>query len=124
MNYKIDREPIIDKQIKKIAKKYKTFKQDVQDLEKTLSENPQKGKKIKNSVFLYKIRFKSKSKQSGKSGGFRCIYAVFDDKEVVILAYIYDKSVLSDISDKMLNTIFKCLSCNLLDDKLNNNCEL
>ena len=59
------------KNIKPLAKKYRSLRSDLQKLEEELEENPHLGIKITENT--YKIRLAIKSKGKGKSGGARVI---------------------------------------------------
>ena len=94
---------------KKLLKKYRSLKEELNGLIGQLQENPRLGTKIGEDI--YKIRLAVKSKGKGKSGGMRIITYV--DVEVkqeneaitVILLTIYDKSDFENVSDEYLRSI-------------------
>ncbi|MCQ2244454.1 MAG: type II toxin-antitoxin system RelE/ParE family toxin [Bacteroidaceae bacterium] len=93
--------PEFDRRAKRLAKKYKSLKTDLQQLVTTLRQVPTHGTDLGGGV--YKIRIAISSKSSGKSGGGRVItYAVKvaepDSYEVTLLT-IYDKSEISSVTD-------------------------
>lgn len=95
------------KELKKLAKKYPSLKNDLAQLGKEILENPTVGTAIGNQC--YKIRLAIKSKGKGKSGGARVItYVVTEDQEVYLLS-IYDKSEQDNISDKKIEELLKGL---------------
>ncbi len=100
MNYKIRTLTDFDKSFKRLSKKYNSLGKDLKELLLKLQENPQLGTSLGNSFF--KIRLKITSKSSGKSGGARIITCVKITDEQIFLAYIYDKSEESTVSDKSL----------------------
>lgn len=98
------------KNIKKLAKKYKSLADDLKELQARLSENPYAGVDLGNGV--RKVRMSIKSKGKGKSGGARVIYLnilVADDDVNVTMLTVYDKSEQESISDKEINMLISCL---------------
>lgn len=103
MSYKVLTIAYFDKQLKRLAKKFPSLKQEFSELIKSLSENPQQGMPIGNDC--YKIRLSIQSKSKGKSGGARVItYVLFIKNEVYLLS-IYDKSEDENISDKIIERL-------------------
>lgn len=78
------------------------------ELQSFLVQNPKSGDMIKNSGGLRKLRWKIKDK--GKSGGIRNIYYFYENKEMIIMLYVYEKNKQDDLSPKeleILKTILK-----------------
>jgi hypothetical protein len=76
---------------KPLAKRYKSFNQDYQDLLDELEKNPQSG--IDLGSGYRKVRMAIKSKGKGKSGGARVITLDTLERDgCLYLLYIYDKS--------------------------------
>jgi mRNA-degrading endonuclease RelE of RelBE toxin-antitoxin system len=95
------------KEAKRLVKKFPSLKEDLFELSKLLSEQPDAGTPLGNDT--YKIRIAIKSKGKGKSGGGRVItYVVIEHKEVYLLT-IYDKSEFENIGDKTLQAIIASL---------------
>lgn len=65
--------------------------------------NPEKGKIIKGSGGLRKIRWSIAGK--GKSGGVRIIYYWVKTKEIILMLLIYSKSERDDLSSEQLRLI-------------------
>lgn len=107
MNYKIVSTLYFDKELKKLAKKYPSIKEDAAKLAKELKENPVKGINLGNNC--YKVRMSIKSKGRGKSAGGRVITHVRVLGESVHLLTIYDKSDQSTISIEEINERLKNL---------------
>lgn len=105
MNYKVKTIPYFDKQLKRLAKKYRSLKQEYGNLLDSLENNPIQGTPLGNNCF--KIRMTISSKGKGKSGGARIITCVLVDHTTVYLLDIYDKSEQDSISDKELKTLVK-----------------
>ncbi len=75
-----------------------------------LAENPTLGASLGSG--LYKIRLASKSKGGGKSGGFRLVTYLVDEREDgmdVYLVTVFDKSEESSIDKPVLLKIVKRL---------------
>ena len=53
MNYSIETLPSFDKKLKKLAKKYKSLKNDLQELVNELMQNPSKGVDLGNGVHKF-----------------------------------------------------------------------
>jgi len=105
MNYNVYPTPDFKKFLKKLVKKYPSLKADLQDLIRTLEEEPDSG--IHLGQGIHKIRLAIKSKGKGKSGGARVItYLVTQDHEVY-LVYIYDKSQLENITKEQIIELIK-----------------
>lgn len=88
------------KQAERLAKRYKSFPNDLQKLVDELKENATLGTSLGGNV--YKIRLAITSKNKGKSGGARVISYFYQTAETVYLLSIYDKSDTENISDKEL----------------------
>ena len=75
---------IFEKYYKKYSKKYRTLKDEILVLEQQLLKQPTLGTELGGG--LYKIRLASKSKNTGKSGGFRVItYLVTEENNEKII---------------------------------------
>jgi mRNA-degrading endonuclease RelE of RelBE toxin-antitoxin system len=107
MSFKVRSAPPFLKKAKRLAKKYKSIRDDLKPILDELPENPPLGESIGKNC--YKIRVAVKSKNKGKSGGARMITCVYFVTETVYLLTIYDKSEQDTISDEdlqeLLNTI-------------------
>lgn len=101
MEVSIKTTPEFDRRAKRLAKKYKSLKTDLQNFVASLRQVPTRGKDLGGGV--YKIRLAIASKRSGKSGGGRVItYTVKvaePDCYDVTLLTIYDKSEISNVTD-------------------------
>jgi len=97
-----------EREAKRLIKKFKSLKKEIQELGKTLEDNPTEGILIKEQT--YKIRLAVKSKGKGKSGGMRIITYLVETTEtdtIVYLLSIYDKSDLSNISDARMKQLIE-----------------
>lgn len=110
MNYKIIYSDKFEKQVKKLAKKYRSLKNDLKNFERDLSQNPEQGEYLGNNT--YKVRLAIKSKGKGKRGGARIItYLVTENLEIFLLT-IYDKSKIENVTKKEIKDIINNLKIN------------
>ena len=100
MSFSVHTLPDFEKEAKRLAKKYPSFKTDLTLLIESLQRNPTQGTALGND--FYKIRLTIKSKAKGKSGGARVITFIKLVRSVIYLAAIYDKSDQENITDKEL----------------------
>jgi mRNA-degrading endonuclease RelE of RelBE toxin-antitoxin system len=105
MSYKIKALPKFEKELKNLAKKYPSLKNDFAKLITSLQQIPQQGTPLGNDC--YKIRMAISSKGRGKSGGSRVITCVKIQMEAIFLLTIYDKSDQDNISNKELQELLK-----------------
>ena len=101
--------------LKALLKKYPSLSKDLLLLEKELRQNPKQGTALGHNAF--KIRLKISSKGKGKSGGARVIsiveaflvgqFQLVEEEITVSLITIYDKSDVSNITDKELKDLIK-----------------
>jgi len=106
MKYNIETLPTFDKKFKKLAKKYKSLKSDLQELVNILRQNPTTGSDLGNGV--HKVRMAISDKGKGKSHGARIITytAVISVEEgVITLLTIYDKADQSTITEKEISSL-------------------
>jgi len=92
--------PTFEKSYKRLKKKYRSLKSDLEEFKKEYNENSDIGDDLGGG--FRKVRVAIKSKNKGKRGGARIItYAVCIETEnkVVILVEIYDKSEVSTLLD-------------------------
>lgn len=97
MKFKVETINSFDKQLKRLAKKYPSLKNEMNHLADELELNPAAGDSLGNNC--YKIRLPIASKGKGKRGGGRIITCLKVVKQTVYLIAIYDKSEQPDISD-------------------------
>jgi hypothetical protein len=93
MKRKIIALPHFDRRLKRLVKKFRTLSSEMAAFETSIEQYPKQGKDL--GAGLYKIRLASKSKGTGKSGGFRVVTYYIEqvgDDEIIYLVTIYDKS--------------------------------
>jgi mRNA-degrading endonuclease RelE of RelBE toxin-antitoxin system len=103
MSYSIKTIPQFDRQLKRLIKKYPSFKADFAAFVPNLREHPTQGTSIGKNCF--KIRLAVSSKGKGKSGGARVITNFIITDATVYLLAIYDKSEKDNLTDKELNEL-------------------
>lgn len=108
MNWKISTVPDFDREVKRLAKKYKSLRSDLSEFQKEIQKNPYLGTEIIPGV--RKIRMAISSKGKGKSGGARIISFIAVNDAItneIILLYIYDKSETPNIQTDYLRQQIK-----------------
>ena len=105
MKFQIKTLTDFDRELKRLSKKHKSLKQDVQKLMETLQINPQFGTPLGDN--LYKIRLSITSKGKGKSSGARVITCLRILEDSVYMVYIYDKAEIDNISESKLVELAK-----------------
>ena len=108
MSYNIETTPHFEKELKDLAKRYKSMKQDFGKFKESLKEDPFQG--VDLGVGLIKIRMAIDSKRKGKAGGARVItYTTLVDENTgeVWLIEIYDKSEFSTIKTDVIKKMLK-----------------
>lgn len=100
--------PRFAKDAKPFLKKFHSFGETLQLLEKELLENPRIGDSYGSNI--YKIRVADESKGKGKRGGFRVITYLVDESEDsthIYMITVFDKSEESTMKKKVVEEIIK-----------------
>ena len=105
MSYDLVALPTFAIKLKRLAKKYKKIKFDLQELKKELMSNPKIGIALHHNC--YKIRVANSSTSTGKSGGFRVVYYFVNKNNKVFLMTIYSKTQKENLSEKELLELLK-----------------
>ena len=105
MKYKVISIPPFDRQLKRLAKKFPSLKNEFSTLVEELETDPKQGTELGSNC--YKIRLAIASKSKGKSGGARVITNFIISEHTVFLIAIYDKSEQADLNDKELAELLK-----------------
>lgn len=103
MSFEILRTEEFARHLKALAKKYPSLKKDYSLLLELLNKNPILGSPLGKNC--YKIRMRTSSKNSGKSGGARVITYVKITLKKITLLDIYDKADKDSISEKELSAL-------------------
>jgi mRNA-degrading endonuclease RelE of RelBE toxin-antitoxin system len=107
MNYNIIITHRFEKELKRLAKKFVSLKDEFALLVAEIGENPMMGVYIGNNC--YKVRLAISSKGKGKSSGARVITYLYIETETVYLLAIYDKSEKSNLKTKELKEMIESL---------------
>ena len=98
------------RQLKRLAKRYRSLADDIDALQHELQDNPNAGVSLGGGK--RKIRLGARSKGGGKRGGLRVITlnVVVEASDTCInLLTIYDKKEVSNVSDKYIDEIIRNL---------------
>lgn len=94
--------PRFKRDLRELAKRYRSIRTDLQPLIEQLQAGEIPGDRISGVKYqVFKVRLKNSNIQKGKSGGYRVIYYLKTDREI-ILATIYSKSDISDVKNEMI----------------------
>ena len=110
MKNRITVTPTFENKYKKYLKKFPSLKEEMEELEKELLNNPSLG--IPLGANLFKIRLSNKDKGKGKSGGFRIITYLVEENKThieIFLIIIYNKSEESSIKKEQLIKMVKSI---------------
>ncbi len=94
-----------EKDLKRLAKKYKKIANDLALFKKEILKNPRSGSSLGNNC--YKVRLPNSSIPTGKSGGFHIITLLKMENKRVLLLTIYAKTEKESISDNELSEILE-----------------
>jgi len=111
MSYSIISTHRFEKELKRLAKKFPSLKNEFAQLIADIIANPETGTFIGNNCF--KIRLAISSKGKGKRGGARIITYLYIEIETVYLLTIYDKGEKEDLKPNELKEMIESLE---LDD--------
>jgi len=105
VSFAVESSLLFRRQAKRLLKKYPSLVLELEDLIASLAETPKQGVALGKD--LYRIRLAIRSKGAGRSGGARVITCLKVVSKRVILAAIYDKSELDNLTDRELAAIAK-----------------
>lgn len=91
--------------IRALAKKYRSIKSDIQPVIDQLEKGELPGDRIPGiHLTIFKVRIQNTDIQKGKSSGYRCIYYL-QKRNKIILVTIYSKLDQSDITGKRIKEV-------------------
>jgi mRNA-degrading endonuclease RelE of RelBE toxin-antitoxin system len=94
--------PRFKKDLRELAKRYRSIRSDLQPLIEQLQAGEIPGDRIAGVKYqVFKVRLKNSNIQKGKSGGYRVIYYL-KTAQAIILATIYSKSDISDVNNEII----------------------
>lgn len=118
MNWKVDVTDDFLRQAKKLAKKCRSLRQDLQSFRESITQNPFQGAELTNGI--RKIRMPIDSKGGGKSNGARIItltYYIDDETGQFVLMLIYDYNQADTVDKNIVKILAKQLGYDV--DRLN-----
>jgi mRNA-degrading endonuclease RelE of RelBE toxin-antitoxin system len=94
--------PRFKRDLRELAKRYRSIRSDIQPLIEQLQAGQTPGDRIAGVKYqVFKVRLQNTNIQKGKSGGYRVIYYLKTEQNI-ILTTIYSKSDFSDISRQVI----------------------
>ena len=97
----------VQQDLRKLAKRYRSIRQDLTPLVEQLQQGKTPGDRISGNKYqVIKVRLKNSNIQKGKSAGYRVIYYL-KTKTAIILVTIYSKSDLTDLPNKVIEEIIQ-----------------
>src|SRR5271157_634086 len=89
--------PEFKRNLRQLAKKYRRIKSDLQPIIDQLASGSKPGDQVPKVRYeVFKVRAKNSDASKGKSGGYRLIYYVKSESEVVLVT-VYSKTEQADI---------------------------
>ncbi|RYY06155.1 MAG: hypothetical protein EOP43_07100 [Sphingobacteriaceae bacterium] len=107
MSYSLFPTKRFEKEIKRLAKKFPSVKEEYADLIALITQNPATGTFLGDNT--YKIRLAISSKGKGKSGGARVITYLYIATETIYLLTIYDKGEKANLKLNELKEMIESL---------------
>ena len=93
------------KDVRRLAKRYRNIRLDIQPIIAQLENGEILGNQIPNLDYtVFKVRVKNSDIQKGKSGGYRVIYYLKTNTQILLIT-IYSKSDRTDIDTTEINEI-------------------
>ena len=97
--------PDFQGQLRKLAKRYRSIRADLQPLFDDLESGNCPGDQIPGTTYtVYKVRVKNSDIQKGKSAGYRVIYQL-QDKICILLVTLYSKSEETTLASSEIREI-------------------
>jgi mRNA-degrading endonuclease RelE of RelBE toxin-antitoxin system len=95
--------------LRALAKKYRSIRSDVQPLIDSLQSGALPGDQVSGvNLTIFKVRLQNSDIQKGKRSGYRCIYYLKTDS-AIILVTIYSKSEQADVSAARIHSILQTM---------------
>jgi mRNA-degrading endonuclease RelE of RelBE toxin-antitoxin system len=93
--------------LRKLAKRYRSIRQDLTPLIDRLQQGETPGDRISGNKYqVIKVRLQNSNIQKGKSAGYRVIYYLKTETTITLVT-IYSKSNRTDISNKVIEEIIQ-----------------
>jgi mRNA-degrading endonuclease RelE of RelBE toxin-antitoxin system len=96
--------------LRALAKKYRSIRSDVQPLIDRLQSGDLPGDQIPGvNLTVFKVRLQNSDIQKGKRSGYRCIYYLKTDFDIIMIT-IYSKSDQADVSAARIRSVLQEMS--------------
>jgi addiction module RelE/StbE family toxin len=97
--------PEFKRNLRQLAKKYRRIKADIQPVIEALEKGEKPGDQVPRVQHeIFKVRAKNSDAKRGKSGGYRIIYWVAEERRIVLIA-LYSKTEQEDVSPNEMRRI-------------------
>jgi mRNA-degrading endonuclease RelE of RelBE toxin-antitoxin system len=97
--------PEFKRNLRHLAKKYRRIKSDLQPILDELASGSKPGDQVPGVRYqVFKVRAKNSDASKGKSGGYRLIYYVKSEPEVVLIT-VYSKTEQADVAPEEIRQI-------------------
>lgn len=101
--------PEYKRNLRQLAKKYRHIKSDLQPILDQLADGSKPGDQVPHVRYeVFKVRAKNSDALKGKSSGYRIIYYVKSESEVVLVT-VYSKTEQADIAPEDIRQIIQDL---------------
>jgi mRNA-degrading endonuclease RelE of RelBE toxin-antitoxin system len=101
----VEAAPTFKRNLRKLAKKYRSIRNDLQPVIEQLEQGELPGDQIPGVGYaVFKLRIRNSDTQKGKSGGYRLIYYLKTATGIILLT-VYAKSEQVDIAADDIQTI-------------------
>ncbi|MCC5636417.1 type II toxin-antitoxin system RelE/ParE family toxin [Nostoc sp. CHAB 5844] len=101
----VEASPTFKRNIRALAKKYRSIRNDIQPVIEQLEQGELPGDKVPGVGYtVFKLRVRNSDTQTGKSGGYRLIYYVKTATGIILLT-VYTKSEQVDIATDDIQSI-------------------
>jgi mRNA-degrading endonuclease RelE of RelBE toxin-antitoxin system len=88
-----------------LAKKYRSIRSDIQPLIDRLQSGDFPGDQVPGvNLTIFKVRLQNSDIQKGKRSGYRCIYYLKTDSNIILVT-IYSKTEQADITSVRIRSI-------------------
>jgi mRNA-degrading endonuclease RelE of RelBE toxin-antitoxin system len=115
----VEAAPTFNRNIRTLAKKYRSIRNDIQPLIEQLERGELPGDQISGIGYaVFKLRVRNSDVQKGKSGGYRLIYYIKTAMGIILLT-IYTKSEQADIAADDIRSIIAEYEQSAVEDQRN-----
>ena len=110
--------PEFKRNLRQLAKRYHHIKSDLQPILDQLASGSHPGDQVPGVRFeVFKVRAPNSDASRGKSGGYRVIYFVKSESEVVLVT-VYSKTEQSDIAPEDIRQIILTFEAAIAPDEV------